>query len=391
MKAMKVMKVLASCGQARLGRMMTRRGEVPTPAFMPIATRGMVRGLSPRQVRNTGARLLLANCFHLLLRPGAEHLRRYGGLHRFAGWQGPILTDSGGYQVFSLETKRSIDPGGVTFVSPIDGSKVRLTPASVMAAQSAIDSDIRMVLDWCPALPADAATLERSVRHSLDWAKISRDQPCGSAAVFGIVQGGLDLALRRQCLDELVAMDFDGYAIGGLSVGETQPQMLAVLDALAQALPPGAPRYLMGVGTPCDILEAVARGVDLFDCVIPTRHGRNGGAFTEAGRLNLRNAAHRSDPAPLEPDCPCPCCRQHSRAFLHHCFRVGDMLGPVLVSQHNLWFYQRLMQRVRDAIAAGELEALRQRMRAAYPPESAKQPPPVLSSKPQQRRKDPGP
>jgi queuine tRNA-ribosyltransferase len=311
--------------------------------------------------------MLLANTYHLALRPGAELIAQLGGLHQFMGWDGPILTDSGGYQVFSLAAIRRLNDRGVEFRSHLDGSLLELTPERAVEIQELLGSDIAMCLDECPPYNAPDAELREAVRRTLHWAERCRKaQRRSDQALFGIVQGGLDLDLRRQCAQELIRLDFPGYALGGFSVGEPPEWMYPVVAATAAELPENKPRYLMGVGRPQDILEAVAAGIDLFDCVLPTRNGRNAQAFVRTGVLRLRNAIHRSDPRPLEEDCPCPACRQFSRAYLHHLFHADEMLGPILVSLHNVTFYQRLMAEIRQAIAAGQFDEYRAARLAQY-------------------------
>jgi queuine tRNA-ribosyltransferase len=353
-------RVLHSDGPARLGRLETPHGSVETPVFMPVGTQATVKGLTPEMVREAGATILLANTYHLALRPGDALIAELGGLHRFMGWDGPILTDSGGYQVFSLAPTRTITDHGAVFRSHIDGAVVELTPERAVAIQENLGADIAMVLDECPPADAPADYLQEAVRRTILWADRCRaahrrtDQ-----AQFGIVQGGLDLDLRARCAAALVKLDFPGYALGGFSVGETPQQMAVALVPAAALLPADKPRYLMGVGRPQDILNAVAAGIDMFDCVLPTRNGRNASAFTFDGPLRLRNARHRRDSAPLESGCPCLTCRRFSRAYLHHLFAADEMLGPMLLSLHNVAFYCRLMTEVRQAIRAGRLAEFR--------------------------------
>ena len=349
--------VEATDGAARRGRLETAHGAVRTPAFMPVGTQATVKGLLPEVVRASGADMLLGNAYHLMIRPGAERIARLGGLHRFMNWPGPILTDSGGFQVMSLAGLRAVDEDGVTFRSHTDGTRHRLTPAGAVALQRRLGSDVAMVLDECTPYPASEAEAAASMRRSMRWAALARATfaPRPGHGLFGIVQGGVFPALRAESAAALVAIGFDGYAVGGLAVGEGQERMLAVLDDLQGALPARRPRYLMGVGTPEDIVQAVCRGIDLFDCVLPTRSGRTGRAYIAGGTLNLRNARHADDPTPVDPDCGCPTCADYARAYLHHLFRAGEMLGPILLSRHNLFFYQRLMAELRAAIAAGRL------------------------------------
>jgi len=345
--------------QARRGRFETPHGDITTPVFMPVGTRATVKGLTPEMLRAAGTEILLANTYHLALRPGAETIASLGGLHEFMAWDGPILTDSGGFQVFSLAELGAIDDEGVTFKSHIDGRRIRLDPPGAVAIQEQLGADIIMAFDQCPALPADEKTLRTAVDRTVRWAAQckaahSRDDQ----ALFGIVQGGLDLDLRRECLDALVEIDFPGYAIGGLSVGESPERMAGFLRKFAHHMPEDRPRYLMGVGRPIDLLRAVAAGMDMFDCVMPTRNGRNSFAFIDGGFVRLRNARHRTDSAPIEHGCPCYACRHFSRAYLRHLFLADEMLGPILVSIHNIAYYHRWMQRIRDAIAADSLDEM---------------------------------
>ena len=352
--------ILHTDGTARVGRLTTPHGAFDTPMFMPVGTRATVKGVTPDQLEAVGARIILANTYHLALRPGDEIIRDLGGLHCFMGWSGPILTDSGGYQVFSLTDLRQITDEGAVFRSHIDGQLLELTPERAVAIQENLGADIAMCLDECPATNADAETLKRAVRRSILWASRCRDAHCrADQALFGIVQGGLDLELRRHCAEELAKLDFPGYALGGFSVGESAEQMQAALPACASFLPPANPHYLMGVGRPEDILAAVTAGLDLFDCVLPTRNGRNASAFTMDGPLRLRNARHRRDSAPLESDCACYACRHFSRGYIHHLFQVDEMLGPTLLSIHNVAFYLRLMAEIRGAIREGQFVAFR--------------------------------
>ncbi|MEM7205308.1 MAG: tRNA guanosine(34) transglycosylase Tgt [Planctomycetota bacterium] len=342
----------------RRGRFHTPHGTIETPCFAPVGTYGTLKGLTPLQVQQTGAQLILANSYHLSLRPGAEGVAELGGLHRFMAWDGPILTDSGGYQVFSLDEHCRVDDAGVTFRSVVDGSMVRLTPARALEIQRLLGPDIAMVLDHCPAAGAPDDLVRQANARTLAWAREQRalhDAWGGAArgqAVFGIVQGGFDLDERQACARALVDLDFDGYAIGGLSVGETKPETFTALQAAVAHLPAHRIRYVMGVGTPDDIREAVRRGVDLFDCVIPTRYGRFHHAFTSEGPLKLRNLRHANDPAPLDAACDCYTCRTFSRGYLRHLAVAGEMLGGILLSLHNLTFYQRLMTEIRDTAAS---------------------------------------
>jgi len=348
--------LLASDGAARRGRLTFERGSVETPAFMPVGTYGTVKAMTPEELEGLGAQIVLGNTFHLMLRPGAETVRALGGLHRFMHWSRPILTDSGGFQVFSLGAMRKITEAGVRFKSPIDGSAIFLGPEESMAVQRALGSDIVMVFDECTPYPASEDQARASMELSLRWAVRSRaahgDNP---SALFGIVQGGMYESLRARSLEGLKEIGFDGYAIGGLSVGEPAEDRLRVLDFLAGRLPADRPRYLMGVGTPEDIVAAVCRGVDMFDCVMPTRNARNGHLFTRHGVVRIRNACHQADQAPLDPECGCYTCRNYSRAYLRHLDRCHEILGARLNTIHNLYYYQGLMQGLRSAIAAGRL------------------------------------
>ena len=353
----------ATDGHARLGQMETAHGAVSTPAFMPVGTQAAVKGLTVDTVRASGAEIVLGNTYHLMIRPGAERIARLGGLHRFMNWPGPILTDSGGFQVMSLAQLRAVEEDGVVFRAHTDGSRHHLTPAGAVAIQHQLGSDITMVLDECTRWPASEAEAADAMRRSMRWAALSRAAfvPRPGHGIFGIVQGGVFSGLRAESAAALVAIGFDGYAVGGLAVGEGQPRMLAVLDGLEGALPADRPRYLMGVGTPDDIVEAVRRGIDMFDCVLPTRSGRTARAYTSGGTLNMRNARHAEDPSPVDPACACPTCAGYSRAYLHHLFRTGEMLGPILLSQHNLYFYQRLMADLRPRSRPGSSMPSRRR------------------------------
>lgn len=350
--------ILATDGTARRGRLATAHGHVDTPAFMPVGTLGTVKGLLPEQVAASGAQILLGNTYHLMLRPGAERVARLGGLRRFMDWKGPILTDSGGFQVMSLAKLRKLDEQGVTFKSHLDGSLHHLTPERSIEIQDLLDANITMQLDECIALPAPRREAERAMHLSLRWAerckKVFRER--AGYGLFGIVQGGVDKALRKESALALKDMSFDGYAVGGLAVGEPQEVMLEVLDFTLPLLPADRPRYLMGVGTPDDLVKAVMRGVDMFDCVLPTRSGRTARGYTRRGVINLRNARHRDDPRSIDPDCPCPTCSRWSRAYVHHLFRAEEMLGSILLTLHNLYYYQEVMAGLRKAIEAGKLE-----------------------------------
>jgi queuine tRNA-ribosyltransferase len=353
-------RLIATDGAARLGEIATPHGVIRTPAFMPVGTAATVKAVYPDQLAAAGADVILANTYHLMLRPGAERIARLGGLHAFMRWAGPILTDSGGFQVMSLAKLRKITDDGVGFQSHIDGARHRLTPERAVEIQCLLGADIMMQLDECVALPAPREEVERAVERSLAWAErcrraLAANLEAGLAkpgqALLGIVQGGTDPALRRRSAEVLVAMDLPGYAIGGLAVGETHAAMIETLALTAALLPAGKPRYLMGVGTPIDLIEAVARGADMFDCVLPTRSGRHGQAFTWAGKVNLRNARHAEDPAPLDEMSSCPAARDYSRAYLHHLVKAEEYLGAMLLSWANVAFYQQLMAAMRAAIA----------------------------------------
>lgn len=338
---------------ARVGSLATPHGVVETPAFMPVGTQGTVKGLTIEQLRATGAQMVLGNTYHLALRPGADVVEALGGLHRFSGWDGPILTDSGGFQIFSLAANAKITEEKAVFRSHIDGRLFELSPERAIRIQEQLGSDIAMVLDHVVALPAEAEAVRDAMERSVRWAaRCKAAARRGDQAQFAIVQGGLDEGQRVWCAEQLAALDFPGYAIGGLSVGETPAEMYRVLDFTTPAMPKEKPRYLMGVGRPIDIVEAIARGVDMFDCVMPTRNGRNALAFTNAGPVRLRNAKYEREERPLEADCPCPACK-HSLAFLRHLFMAGEMTGPILVSIHNLTFYQRVVRAAREAIRRG--------------------------------------
>ncbi len=351
--------VSATDGRARTGTIRTPRGEIRTPAFMPVGTAATVKAMMPESVAATGADILLGNTYHLMLRPGAERIARQGGLHRFMNWQRPILTDSGGFQVMSLAGLRKLTEDGVTFASHVDGSKHFLSPETSMEIQRLLGSDIVMAFDECPALPATETEVANSMRMSMRWAQRSRDafgdRP--GHALFGIMQGGVTPELREESAEALKSIGFEGYAIGGLAVGEGQEAMFGVLDYAPGFLPVAKPRYLMGVGKPDDIVGAVQRGVDMMDCVLPSRSGRTGQAWTRRGQVNIKNARHADDPRPLDEDCTCPACRSYSRAYLHHVFRAGEMISGMLLTWHNLHYFQELMAGLRGAIAAGGLDA----------------------------------
>src|SRR5262245_44357669 len=356
-------------GAARLGEIETPHGRVRTPAFMPVGTQATVKGMYPGEVRATGADIVLANTYHLMLRPGPERIAALGGLHAFMNWPHAILTDSGGFQVMSLAPLREIADAGVTFRSHLDGTMYQLSPERAIEIQLLLGADIVMQLDECVRLPATRPEIERGVRLSRAWAERSKrafERAPRGRALFGIVQGGDDLALRRESARALTDVGFDGYAVGGLAVGEPQDVMLRVIEEVAPLLPPERPRYLMGVGTPADRVEAVARGMDMFDCVLPTRNGRHGLAFTRHGPLNLKNARHADDPRPLDPDSACPAARDYSRAYLHHLVKANEMLGAMLLTAVNLAYYQDLMAAMRAAIAGGQFDAFRARVEAQW-------------------------
>jgi queuine tRNA-ribosyltransferase len=349
----------ATSGKARTGVISTPRGDIRTPAFMPVGTAATVKAMMPESVRATGADILLGNTYHLMLRPGAERIAHLGGLHRFMNWERPILTDSGGFQVMSLAELRKLTEEGVSFKSHIDGSKHMLSPERSMEIQKLLGSDIVMCFDECPALPADRARIAESMRLSMRWADRSReafgDRP--GHALFGIQQGGLEQDFRQESAEALIQIGFDGYAVGGLAVGEGQAAMFGCLDFAADMLPVDKPRYLMGVGKPDDIVGAVKRGIDMMDCVLPSRSGRTGQAFTRRGVVNIKNARHADDPRPLDEACTCPACSNYSRAYLHHVFRSQEIISSMLLTWHNLHYFQEIMQGMRDAIAEDRFEA----------------------------------
>ena len=364
--------ISATDGKARTGVIRMMRGDIRTPAFMPVGTAATVKAMKPKDVRALGADIILGNTYHLMLRPGAERMDRLGGLHKFMGWDRPILTDSGGYQVMSLASLRKITEEGVKFASHLDGSRHMLTPERSMEIQRLLGSDIVMAFDECPAHGVSREVAEKSMEMSMRWAKRSRDAfdaggaHAARAALFGIQQGSLDEELRKRSADALIEIGFDGYAIGGLAVGEGQEAMFATLDFAPGMLPADRPRYLMGVGKPDDLVGAVERGVDMFDCVLPSRSGRNGQGFTWNGPVNLRNAKHAEDTAPLDERCPCDACTKYSRAYLHHLHKSGEILGAMLLTEHNLTFYQQLMAGMRDAIAAGQFAQFAAQFRRDY-------------------------
>ncbi|MDP6374286.1 MAG: tRNA guanosine(34) transglycosylase Tgt [Pseudomonadales bacterium] len=347
--------VLCTDGAARRGRLQTRHGPVETPVFMPCGTYATVKAVSPRDLREVGTQMLLGNTFHLLLRPGDEQIRAFGGLHRFMSWDGPILTDSGGFQVFSLGELRKISEEGVRFRSPVNGDQVELTPERSIRVQQNLGSDVVMVFDECTPYPATEREARESMELSMRWASRCRQAYTGDGQLFGIVQGGMYEELRAESLAALEGMGFDGYAIGGLSVGEPKDEMNWVLQRLLPLMPASGPRYLMGVGTPEDLVRGVQLGVDMFDCVMPTRNARNGYLFTSAGTVKIRNARHRSSDEPLDAECQCYACRQFTRGYLHHLDRCGEMLGAMLMTQHNLHYYHSLMTRLRTSIETGTL------------------------------------
>jgi queuine tRNA-ribosyltransferase len=355
--------IAATDGAARTGVIGMERGEIRTPAFMPVGTAATVKAMRPEEVRGSGADIILGNTYHLMLRPGAERVAKLGGLHAFMGWDRPILTDSGGYQVMSLSELTKTSEDGVRFKSHLDGSTHMLTPERSIAVQRLLGSDIVMAFDQLVPTTATIDAQREAMERSMRWAKRSREEfdrggdHSGRAAIFGIQQGALDRDLRHASAEALIEIGFDGYAVGGLAVGEGQEAMLACLDFAVEMLPADRPRYLMGVGKPDDVVEAVVRGIDMFDCVLPTRSGRTGQAFTADGPINLRNARFAEDEEPIEPGCPCPACTQFSRAYVHHLVKSGEILGAMLMTQHNLWFYQRLMQALREAIAGQGLRA----------------------------------
>jgi len=347
----------ATDGAARTGAITMARGEIRTPAFMPVGTAATVKAMKPHDVRFSGADIILGNTYHLMLRPGAERIARLGGLHDFMGWERLILTDSGGYQVMSLSELTKVSEDGVTFASHLDGSRHMLSPERSIEVQNLLGSDIAMAFDQLVPATATAEEQKAAMDRSMRWAERSKAAFRGSGALFGIQQGGLDEELRGKSAEALTGIGFDGYAIGGLAGGEGHEAMCRVLDFAAPMLPAGKPRYLMGVGKPDDLVEAVLRGVDMFDCVLPTRSGRTGQAFTADGPINIRNARFAEDKEPIEPGCPCPTCAQFERAYVHHLVRSGEILGAMVMTEHNLWFYQRLMQTMRDAIAEQRLRA----------------------------------
>lgn len=360
--------LLNKAGAARRGRISTAHGGIDTPAFMPVGTAATVKGMLPEQVAETGAQILLGNTYHLMLRPTAERVAKLGGLHKFMNWDKPILTDSGGFQVMSLSKLRKITEEGVTFQSHIDGSKHSLTPERSIEIQHLLDADITLSFDECTPFPSSEEVAGESMRLSMRWAKRSREafQERDGYGIFGIVQGGIYPELRVESAEALKEIGFDGYAIGGLAVGEGQELMFQTLEKTVPHLPEEAPRYLMGVGKPPDLVGAVQRGVDMFDCVLPTRSGRTAQAFTRRGTLNLKNARHRADSRPIDPDCRCYVCQNYSRAYINHLLKCEEMLGPMLITRHNLHYYQELMAGMRKAIEQGELSAFSEKFHADY-------------------------
>ncbi|MCA3281089.1 MAG: tRNA guanosine(34) transglycosylase Tgt [Roseomonas sp.] len=358
----------AQDGAARAGVLHTAHGTVPTPVFMPVGTAGTVKAMTADAVRATGARMVLGNTYHLMLRPGAERIARLGGLHRFMDWHGPILTDSGGFQVMSLSGLRKMDADGVTFQSHVDGSRHRLTPERSVEIQHLLGADVTMCFDECTPFPATHEQAATSMRLSMRWAARSREAfvPRAGHGLFGIVQGSVFPDLRAESVAALTGIGFEGYAVGGLAVGEGQDAMFTTLGCTTPLLPADKPRYLMGVGTPSDLIGAVRRGIDMFDCVMPTRSGRTGRAYTRGGMINIRNARHAEDDRPLDPGCACPACRRHSRAYLHHLFKANEMLGPMLLTWHNIQYYQDLMAELRAGILAGDLADTAARIEAGW-------------------------
>ncbi len=366
--------IQSKAGAARRGTLKFRRGTIETPAFMPVGTYGSVKSVTPAEVSASGAEIILGNTFHLMLRPGTEIVRKHNGLHEFMNWQGPILTDSGGFQVFSLAELRKLTEEGVRFRSPVNGDEILLTPERSMEVQHDLNADVTMVFDECTTYPATEEEARESMQLSLRWAERSRvrfdalkaSEPERGEALFGIVQGGVHDALRKASLDGLLKIGFDGYAVGGLAVGESEQERNDVLDHLVPLMPDACPRYLMGVGTPVDIAEAVSRGIDMFDCVMPTRHARTGHLFTSRGVVRIRNARYATDTGPLDPDCACEACQNYSLAYLRHLEKCGEILGPRLHTIHNLYYYQTLMKNIRAAISADALPEFVADLKARY-------------------------
>ena len=356
--------VLKESGSARRGRLTTRHGTIETPLFMPVGTRGSVKAMSPAELEELGAEIILGNTYHLFLRPGMELMAKAGGLHRFCSWKRSILTDSGGFQVFSLATLRKMEPDGVRFASHIDGSRFFLGPVESMRIQRTLDSDIVMAFDECTPYPATYEQAEKSLAITTRWERMSREQPLNDGQIrFGIVQGSVYPELRKRAAESLIEIGFDGYAIGGVSVGESEPEMMTAVEAAAPFLPSNAPRYLMGVGTPRQIVESVARGVDMFDCVMPTRLGRHGSAFVGNTTIPVKAGRYAEDFTPIDPECGCYACRNFSKAYIRHLFNVGEILGVRLVTWHNLHYFLNLMRRIRTAIENDTFEALRAEFR----------------------------
>ena len=364
--------IAATDGAGRTGTLTMERGTIRTPAFMPVGTAATVKAMRPEEVRASGADIILGNTYHLMLRPGAERVAKLGGLHRFMGWERPILTDSGGYQVMSLSELTKVTEEGVSFASHLDGSRHMLSPERSIEVQRLLGSDIVMQFDQLVPTTSTLQVQREAMERSIRWARRSREEfdrggdHAQRAAIFGIQQGALDLDLRQASAEGLIQIGFDGYAVGGLAVGEGQEAMLGCLDFAVEMLPADRPRYLMGVGKPDDIVEAVRRGIDMFDCVLPTRSGRTGQAFTADGPINMRNARFAEETDPIEPGCPCPACTKFERAYVHHLVRSGEILGAMLMTQHNLWFYQRMMQGLRDAIAGQQLQAFARDFQERY-------------------------
>jgi queuine tRNA-ribosyltransferase len=383
--------ILATDGAARRGRLTTPHGVVETPAFMPVGTLGAVKGVTPQELEGAGASVMLSNLYHLALRPGIDTVERLGGLHAFTGWRRPILTDSGGFQVWSLGGLRTVDAGGVTFRSHLDGSPLRFTPEGVVKLQERMGVDVAMVLDECPPWPVERAAAGASWERTLSWARRAREASAGGpGGLFGIVQGSVYRDLRERAALELAALGFDGHAVGGVSVGEPEAERRAVVEWTVPALPAGKPRYLMGVGYPEDILHAVSQGVDLFDCVLPARNARHAVLFTRQGTLKIKNARYKDDPRPLDEECGCPACARTSRAFLHHLFRAGELTAPVLATLHNVRYYLDFMADIRHAIGLGALTELASPARRTTGGDSPEGPdckvPPVSSDNPLEQR-----
>jgi queuine tRNA-ribosyltransferase len=356
--------------KARTGKVTTPHGDFETPVFMPVGTQGSVKALMPRDIKELGAEIILSNAYHLYIRPGTEIIKKLGGLHKFMGWDRPILTDSGGFQVFSLSKLRNITEDGVTFNSHFDGREIHLTPEKVVDIQEALGSDIAMIFDECPAATKDKKLIEKAVNITLRWAKrAKKHHTLNTQALFGIIQGGTFKDLRKQSLEETLAIGFDGYALGGLSVGEPKPEMLAVLDDILPMMPEDKPRYLMGVGTPVDFFEAVERGADMFDCVNPTRYGRNGTAFTSGGLVVVRNSRYQDDPGPIQEDCDCHACRNFSRGYLRHLVNSHEMLGAQLITLHNVHFFVNLVKQMREHIRKGTFLAFKEQFFNHFDPE----------------------